>query len=68
MTVHQVQALEGRGEPFDFLLPLRWKGADGAVRKELFRVREAVKTLRLEGAPVAEPEVDPDVELLFRPA
>jgi len=64
VVVEQVQA----GEPFDFLLPLQWTGADGRVRKQSFRVRERRLEIRLAGGPVKVPVVDPDVELLYRKA
>jgi aminopeptidase N len=61
VTVRQTQE-----EPFDFLLPLSWTGADGTEHEQRFRITETKTTLALEGAPISDGLVDPGVELLFR--
>ncbi len=62
VTARQVQS----GAPFEFLLPLRWTGADGQVRERDVHVRERETEIELEGAPIRDGQVDPRVELLYR--
>jgi aminopeptidase N len=62
VTVRQLQ----ESEPFDFLLPLRWTGADGTTHDHDFRIRERETKLTLESAPAKDGVVDPNVELLYR--
>ena len=64
MIVRQLQD----AAPFQFLLPLRWTAEDAWIHDETFRITERSTTLELEGAPISHPEIDPYVELLFRPA
>jgi len=63
VTVRQLQA----GEPYDFLLPLRWTGGDGTMHERDARIRERETRIPLEGAPARDGVVDPKVELLYRP-
>jgi aminopeptidase N len=62
VVVEQLQ-----GEPFEFPLRLAWRDAAGARREDVFRIRAARTELALEGAPISPGEVDPRVELLYRP-
>lgn len=63
VTVTQVQD----GEPFRFLLPLAWRDAEGTAQHRDFRIEERATRIEL-GAGFSAPQVDPDVELLYRKA
>ena len=63
ITVAQVQA----GEPYRFWLRLRWRDAAGKPQEERVRVAAASTRVPVTGA-VADLQVDPEVELLFRAA
>lgn len=62
--VDQIQ----EGEPYQFLLPLRWTGADGEVHEENRRITDRHTLVELEGQPISDGRVDPNAQLLFRPA
>ena len=63
LDVQQVQ----KGEPYRFWLRLRWQDGDGKPQEQRVRIEKASTHVPLAGA-VKELQVDPDVELLFRPA
>jgi len=64
VIVTQVQ----HAAPFQFLLQLRWTAEDAWIHDESFRITERSTILKLDGAPISHPKIDPYVELLFRPA
>lgn len=63
IAIEQVQP----GEPYVFWLRLRWRDAAGAVQQQRVRVSGKTTNVPATGG-VQDLEVDPDVELLFRPA
>jgi len=61
LVVRQVQ----EGPAFEFLLPLAWTTVDGEPRSARFRVHARETSIGLDGAPVRDGQIDPNVELLF---
>lgn len=52
-------------EPYSFRLRLRWSDASGREHQRVMRISASETRLDLEGAPIANPRVDPRVELLW---
>lgn len=63
ITVQQVQ----KGEPYRFWLRLRWQDGNGAPVERRLRIDAASTEVPVDGT-VRDLRVDPEVELLFRPA
>lgn len=63
LVIDQVQ----KGAPYRFRLTIGWTGADGKAARKTVRVEGASTTIELPGD-ASEVSLDPDVELLFRPA